>query len=450
LTMISNLKLPKITPRSKQILLVELRNAVQVWLILYGIMFVALLGYRYNTQRYYLNKQQQAAAAAAAAIASTSSSTTTATSLLYQKYQAPLQTLTEEVTTAQNVIQSKLNALEKYKETLETMQQSTVWQDLPPIQRDDNDLDNVSLDHWKTLMTTSKLQDVTSDEEVASLFENSIRELNAIVSSPERVDWDQVNQMLEQVIALERHHRDFTCAEQTGSSIPKDAAREQDLQEVLQKFDKLFSKRMGGAGVQALLPETRKEVEDITLSKVENMLQDIATAIQALEEQIQHTNNGIESAATTNDAAASSACDINLEMVTALVDAGLKAMAVHGDVREALHKTVRQYDSTAELILDADLPPVVAKETMPASTVINVRDVIDSPLLIKSMDWIDDLVDLVGGYNDKLDQYLDTLSNRNSVGEVVVEKILKRAGLIDIDVSKLPPTLQRKILKKYG
>ena len=143
-----------------------------------------------------------------------------------------------------------------------------------------------------------------------------------------------------------------------------------------------------------------------------------------------------------------------------MVDAGLKALVLNSDVRDALRTTALELDPQLkedDLILDADLPvpkpQIMNDDNM---TVINLRSVIDSPLAMKSIEWIDQLVDLIGGYNDKLDQYLDSLLSHESasVGEFIVERILHKAGLINVDIKhygdklKVPPVVQQKIVEK--
>jgi hypothetical protein len=442
--------LSKVSKTTKEMITVELCKAIKAWLILYSILFLALLGYRYNTRQYYKSKQQQHALAVVENVDSvTAKAPDPVHNILLQKFEDPIQILTEELTTAQNLLQSQLATLDTYLKTLESIQQSAIWQEQPLQQGDEINNDNLTLDHFKKLMTTIDLQYVTSEEELQILFDNGIQEMKILLSNPSTVNWNKVQNTLNDVTHFERQNRDITCPNipsteiPLSSAIPNNAVLEQDLQEMLAKFDQLFSERTDGAGIHALLPETRREVEEIAMKMTQEVIQDMTTSIQ----QFGQRNEAIS---TSTD------CDVDLDMVKALVDAGLKAMAVHGDVREALRKATLEFDSTTELILDADLPPLHKKEDGLASTVIHLRDIIDSPLLIQSMDWIDDFVDLVGGYNEKLDQYLDALANKNSVGEVLVEGLLKRAGRVNVDVQqlgdrlKLPPLLQGKIIEKYG
>lgn len=502
--------LPKVTPRTKQLLLVELRTAIQVWLVLYGVLFVALLGYRYNTQRYYYSKQQLQLQQQAMLQFESSSSSSSPEGVgevvgdpILQQYQGPIQSLLEELRTAQNLVQSKLEVLDSHRQRLETMmQQQQQQQDISQEDNDDDiDVDTAtSLEHWQRLMTTAQLQQHVEDEDLDALFHNAFQELNVLLaaaasssssSSSSRVDWGLVQRLWNEVVLATTHHRqprDYFCPSKEGVVAadpsqdtvpiipPEDVATQQDLQHVLQTFDKLFSNRnSGGVGVQALLPETRKAVEDWTLFKADKTLQDIAQAIEEAEMEIlqevemqqqgrittssDNSNDNGGPIATKTATASSSSCDVNLDMVTALVDAGLKAMAAQKSVRDALQETLQQFDPSTEIILDADLPPAAASSALAGAAgeaIINLRDAIESPLLIKSIDWIDDLVDLVGGYSDKLDQYLDSVANRNSVGEVVVETLLKKAGLVNVNVQelgdkmKVPPSIQRKVVQKFG
>ena len=74
---------------------------------------------------------------------------------------------------------------------------------------------------------------------------------------------------------------------------------------------------------------------------------------------------------------------------------------------------------------------------------------IDSPLLKKSVDWIDALVDAVGGYNDELDQYLDDLiqlHDTTSIGKIVVEKTLEKVGRVpDLNVAKFTNPFEKLV-----
>ena len=152
-------------------------------------------------------------------------------------------------------------------------------------------------------------------------------------------------------------------------------------------------------------------------------------------------------------------------MVNELITAGLNAQTAHSDVREALRKSILRYDSRLseeELILDADLDigaasnnradPSCSNDDGAAGTCgrggngrpliqnFNLRSKIDTPLLTKSVEWIDAVVDAIGGYSDELDQYLDQWTGfhgTTSVGEVVVERILEQAGKVgDVNVEK--------------
>lgn len=223
-------------------------------------------------------------------------------------------------------------------------------------------------------------------------------------------------------------------------------AFESDLQHYLDEFEKKFRNRVQGRGIHALLPESIKQLEDIMESKMKIILEDILDVADDLEEKLDQINTGVEDNGISSSSSVDSSC-VDTDFVHTLVEVGLQALLAHGDVREALRKTTLQLDpetSEDELILDADLPLIDESHMKSSGNVamksINIRSKIDTPLLVKSVDWIDLFIDAIGGYNDGLDQYLDSLTDyrgSNSVGELVVENILEQATLAgDVNVQE--------------
>jgi hypothetical protein len=453
----SNLHVPEtMMGLSRKQILKELRFAVMAWASLYGIMFVALLLYRYNTHNYYTSQKSKAEellqASAEAKVVKKRVVKQVPRENPLQAYETKLDEMTQELTTAHHSVQAKLETLHRYLETLEHWKASSLLNDdiARPVTPE---TEMQPLDHWQQLLSMPSLQDVSSSEELELLFGKAMGEVEAALKEPSKIDWDQIQQSL---VNANRQDSEWACPSVKTNRRRRrqkypNAAYESDLQQILKELDDYFTKRTPSAGVRALGDESRMKLRDETVEGASRMLQDVVQFLDETERRV---------AVAGEDAMDRSSCDIDLEMVTALVDAGLKAMAVHGDVREALRKTTLEYDPSInedDLILDADLP-LTSSETELTSTVINLRSAIETPVLIKAMDWIDDLVDLVGGYNDRLDQYLDSLTHGQgeSVGEVIVERLLHNAGLIDIDVKqvgdkiKLSPFMQRKIIEKFA
>jgi len=222
-------------------------------------------------------------------------------------------------------------------------------------------------------------------------------------------------------------------------------AYENDLHHYLEKFEEKFSNRAQGRGINALLPESIEQLEDIMESKMKIISEDIINVADDLEGKLDQITTGVKGS-TSSSSSVDSSC-VDKEFVHTLVEAGLQALLTHGDVREALRKTTLQLDPKTledELILDADLPLIdeshIKSYGNDAMKSINIRSKIDTPLLMKSVDWIDHFIDAIGGYNDGLDQYLDSLTDyrgSNSVGELVVENILEQATLVgDVNVQE--------------
>jgi len=129
-----------------------------------------------------------------------------------------------------------------------------------------------------------------------------------------------------------------------------------------------------------------------------------------------------------------------------LVQAGLDALARHQDLRSALLVALEELDSASakNLILDADfgtndptLPMIPIPDKVP------VQRLIDKPLLSNLAPILDRFVDIIGGYNDSLDHYVDQLQERlvdvddkdaSSLGKVFVSTLLKRSGHLEFPI----------------
>ncbi len=212
-----------------------------------------------------------------------------------------------------------------------------------------------------------------------------------------------------------------------------DAAYELDLAAYLEKIETKFANRIQANGVNALLPKSLKVVQETLEDQLDIVIEDIVDFAKELEERM----DSLGAASTT------SSCDIDADLVASMVSAGLDAQVARADVQEALRTSIASHDpsiSVDDLILDADLGGGGTCGSPQALAPINLRSKLDTPLLIQSIDWIDMLVDALGGYNDGFDQYLDSLTNLHgttSVGEIAVQSLLEQAGKVgDIDVEK--------------
>jgi hypothetical protein len=368
-------------------------------------------------------------------------------------------------------------------------------------------------DSWKRLMVIPSVG-VVSEDDLHDTFGTVKNHISHILIHPPD-DWTSLHEIFtnEEIAVLKKDRRELICPIMAAVQTDKDnynstattneplvvaahdgmvanaaaaaAVTIHDMEEHIVQLESLLSRRVVGAGIDALMPSTMLHVEDILHSKIQVLVRNIHQHVESLEQQLgfrkqQQQNAVSSSSSSSSDGSTSSSSCFDPKFVTALVHAGLLAMAAHADVRDALQKTTVQWVPTLSddtLILDADLPSVSSSTSTSSSTnarrgqgantkqsiaVINVRSILDSPLLTQTVGWLDQLVELLGGYNDEVDRYLDSLTvgpgGRDvSVGEVVVESLLQYAGMVgDIDLSdvvfkfaeKLPRTSRQKILNK--
>jgi len=458
--------------------------------VLHFFYFVLILGHRYHTQSHYSSEAAVAVQLAAAAITEDPTNTTPVNSKIIVKkkkvehrnpleqYKEPIHHLSKELSKAQEYVRIDTEQILQHLEILESIEQNNVLtQDLLLLSKttdeDDDDSDHgkevtkeeisdsdvkSALYHWRGLLSIGSLRDIPYDG-LEESFHNVTEEIKAIEKSLN--DEKLIKQFMfdtslggfivkEQSAFICPSHSDNSDSESKRSDKNRNSlayAYESDLHHYLEKFEKKFSNRAQGRGIHALLPESIEKLEDIMESKMKIILEDIIAVADDLEGQLDQITTGVKGSTSSSSSSVGSSC-VDTDLVHTLVEAGLQALLAHGDVREALRKTTLQLDpktSEDELILDADLPLIdeshiksYGNDAMMKS--INIRSKIDTPLLMKSVDWIDHFIDAIGGYNDGLDQYLDSLTDYrggNSVGELVVESILEQATLAgDINVQE--------------
>ena len=431
-----------------------------------------------------------------------------------EQYEEPMQRLSKDLSETQESIRIKMDEMRRHMETLKSLEQKS--QDLLEETEDNNEKDESSeqvdvksaLNHWRGLMSVGSLREIPNDE-LKSLFLNATEEIRAIVKV-EVEDKDGSmdnnsngnNKLIKQFTfdtslsaAIVKEPSEFVCPTSSTNLLEDksndnkqqhkqqqqqqdDAAYETDLQDHLKKFEENFGNRIQARGIYALLPESFGELEDKMKDKIGIIFEDILELADELEYELEEQREAKTEAEADYSSSSSSTSKslseeegeyysscIDRDLVASLVTAGLNAQIAHGDVREALRKTILRLDaqtSEEELILDADLNDVNAKHYsgdsstttygsggVPILNSVNVRTMIDSPLLMKSIDWIDIFVDAIGGYSDELDQYLDSLTGfhgTTSVGEIMVENILEQAGRVgEVDIQKYIDKVHKSI-----
>jgi hypothetical protein len=138
------------------------------------------------------------------------------------------------------------------------------------------------------------------------------------------------------------------------------------------------------------------------------------------------------------------------DQVMEMVDAGLRALATGKDVRDVLKQKVLDYDDSEEaqqLILDLALPlpalPSSSSFTTTTTTssgrpaTLNLRQVLNTELMShQAIGWVDDLLSLMEGHDDRLDRLIDSLTvgqpDGVTPGKLFMSKLLKHAGKVNV------------------
>lgn len=411
---------------------------------------------RYQTLQYYNSQAALAAPQQHAAVTVTTEDDghkSTVQIDLLEKYRTPIDQLSNGLSKARESVQRDTERILKHLEWLESIQHSYLLTLDLTLHEDESgeekspDVDVISaLNHWRRLISIGSLREIPSGD-LEESFLNVTKEIKDVQNSLD--DEKLMEQFMSDVYAgaaVAKQQSAFICPSIYDSNGDSDSekkhqdspANERDLEEYLHEFENKFGNRVQGLGIHALLPDSVKDLENLMIPKISIILEDMFDVVDELGEKLGQTKTGDEDNNLSSSSSEYVPC-IDAEFVTTLVEAGLKALLSHGDVREALRKMTLQLDagiSEEELILDADLPRIddshhAGPSNNGAMKTINIRTLVDTPLLAKSVDWIDHMVDVISGYNDEFDQYLDTITSyhgTNSVGEVVVETVLERAG----------------------
>jgi hypothetical protein len=223
--------------------------------------------------------------------------------------------------------------------------------------------------------------------------------------------------------------------ENAAVATPKDmdpnAALQQDVEVRLHKFKILLERRQTGAALSSsVLPNTMMELERVMNTRL------LETTHQVVEDR---------------QAQLDASC-MDEDQVMDMVDAGLTALATGKDVREVLKQKVLDYDDSEQaqqLILDLALPlpkPPALPSSLSSSTTttssgrpttVNLRQVLNTELIShQAIGWVDDLVSLMEGHDDRLDRLIDSLTlgqpDGVSPGKLFMTKLLKHAGKVNV------------------
>jgi len=301
----------------------------------------------------------------------------------------------------------------------------------------------------ESLLQRAALAEIPSDTVLTHLFGKAMADLRDVLRSADTIDWAAVQAHLAADYPLKKPSvaDDGVVLEcpavpeqedSPSSKVPEDAARQEDLNRQLSGLEAAMNRRKKphSGFTELLMPGTVAGLERATAQQVTVALE-IILATGMVVQQRQASEHA------ANPRPASSSSCVTEENVLALVEEGLLALQQNADLRNVLRKKVLELDPSATaIILDADLPPPTPKT--PTRETTNLRRVLDTPLVLQLAHGIDQLVEWSGGYNDRLDQWIDSLAGgRESVGEKAIRQVLEKSGKVEI------PNVENVLNKDY-
>ena len=406
----------------------EAVRAMIVWFVIYLVLFIILLGYKWQTKTYYAENPNPSPI-----------TQSVVKNVIKTVKKTNKNDLSQHEKTLKATIKAYEKAAEGHQSELKELQETTkilheyhdkIWALNLANEKPSSETMKLEIDTLKDLLET---QAISSMEDPTPSFQKANKELEGLISNKDIVDWQAVNEIFQKDFPDKLASRNNVKCSRDGKSllIPDNVARVSEMQERLQKVDTLLEKRkitddphypMTG---DALLPKSKMVLERALNKNIKVLLKDIVEEAQT-------------SSATTK-------C-FDEDNVIQLVEDGLTALLRKADLRNFLRGKAIQLDPSAtSVILDADLPMMEPK--IPDPETINLRRIIDKPILFEVIDWVDKVVEAIGGYNDDLDQYLDQVagSSSASIGKLLVDKLLEASEKVDLP----HPRKLEQLSKKY-
>jgi hypothetical protein len=384
-----------VTPRE---VLKEALKAGLIWLVIDLFLFVILLSYKWQTKNYYNHKK---------GVNDLTQHSAQLKDLLkrYDKVLLEQASQRDHVRQHQSKLMAKTGPLKEFDFT-----NAEEPRDGPTVR--------LGTVNFVKLLMQSSLSEAS--------FPKAMNDLTGLIHSKDTVDWLAVDQVLKRDFPEKLASKNpFTSCSAVKANVPKDTARISDLEDIINEFNDLFEGRIEYSPLgddqdyTALMPSSQIMANRWIKSQTENLVKTIVSASQ------KQGSTGIKPKDQHE-------C-MNEGKIMMLVEVGLTALLRKADLRNVLRSKAMQLDPSAKsIILDADLPP--ARPISLAPSKLQLRRIIDKPILYEIIDWIDQLVEISGGYSDVVDQYLDSLAGNAmaSIGEIFMNRLLEESKKIEL------------------
>ena len=286
-------------------------------------------------------------------------------------------------------------------------------------------IDNIRdrLNVVETLLSSPTLQSFSYEPE--GTFSKAIHSLQEFASDDNAsLNWEQhIHELLSASYPREPSVSNVTCPidgidndgeDAIAVEVDPNAAKNSDLQKRVQRLKIMLDRRTPGTSLTAsLLPDSVMQLEKDLQNEInENLIPQI----------IKRKSRMVSSMGCAERS-----------HVLDMVEVGLDALYNKEDLRSVLLQEISQIDPEGAegIILDAVLP--LSQPIISQPKTLNLRQALDSELVSQSANWIDYIVEALGGYNDKFDHYLDSLAaSDQSVGEILLGRFMALAGRVNL------------------
>lgn len=441
----------------KEMIIREAKRAAVAWVVIYIIAFLCLLMYRWQTREYYQAEYERKMADSERKLIKLQN---------VPKKEKKAKTPPPYVEPWWTNHEVRVEEAKQHAQELERLQEeklTKVLQQLTSVQAMKANLEQLNfsvrprpkasrpIEGLKNLLMQDSLAEVAVATELDELFHHAIDDLRAIYESAETYGW----QILQAYLSSGFPERVPSIQEEVVPKkvvpsviIPTEAARISDLEELVRVAHDSIERRPklvdGGYLVQALLPDTATQLEEFVGQGISDAFNEVVSTLNSL-------SKAIPSSERRRRESTPDSC-VEEDDVLEILEEGLKALQQHADLRSVLRKKAMEMDPTAtSIILDADLP--IPTPRLPTVETVNLRRILETPLVLKLPGVIDGIVEMLGGYSDQVDQWLDSIvTGRESIGELVINRLLDESGKVEIPTletaeSRLPPSIQELLHK---
>jgi len=296
-----------------------------------------------------------------------------------------------------------------------------------------------------------------------------------IAQVPENISWSDVTRVFRRTdypSKQQQHGRndpETVCTaasmqklledeEEEEDDIPADAVTKEDVEEHLQELKSLLLESYEENNFPLVLREGQKrlraqlnQILDEWATKVETLAQE--TFVQEQAKLLKPLDTGKDKkqklASTTPKARVVETEDtddsncLSPQQIETILEAGWQAVERRQDLRRALLTAMSLEGlDTSRIILDAVLSddmPTGVKTATPSDIQLTWRQVLDRPWTKEvTQSWLPWVVDVIGGYHDGLDQWLDqTIPVEELTSGTTLRQLLDRAGQYPLSSSMM-------------